>query len=92
MWINNCVGGQNYSLFFAMIVCTFIQLVVFIVGIGMLTGERNFGDFLAGFIFSWISGAVNCVFAFLLLNLIVLHIYLMCKGMSTYEFIVATRN
>ena len=47
---------------------------------------------MAGFIFSWISGALNSVFAFLLLNLIGLHIYLMCKGMSTYEFIVAQRE
>ena len=42
--------------------------------------------------FGWISGGVDTVFAFLLLNLILLHIYLMNRGISTYEFIVAQRE
>lgn len=40
----------------------------------------------------WISGSVNSIFAFLLFNLILLHIYLQCKGLSTYEFILAQRE
>jgi hypothetical protein len=39
-----------------------------------------------------VSGAVNCVFVFLLFNLILLHLYLIAKGISTYEFIVAQRE
>jgi hypothetical protein len=41
---------------------------------------------------AWVSGGINSIFAFLLINLIVLHIYLICKGISTYEFIVAQRE
>ena len=43
MWINNCVGGQNYNQFFAMILSTFIQLLTYVVAIGMLTSEGKFG-------------------------------------------------
>ena len=85
------MGSLNYNYFFAMIISTFFQLIVYIIALGILTAEKIFGLFVVEFILAWISGAINCVFSFLLLNLIVLHIYLMCKGISTYEFIVAQR-
>lgn len=75
-----------------MIISTFLQLIVYIVALGILTAEQIYGAFVVEFVFAWISGAVNCVFSFLLFNLIVLHIYLMCRGISTYEFIVAQRE
>jgi beta-lactamase regulating signal transducer with metallopeptidase domain len=40
----------------------------------------------------WIIGVVVCVFALLLINLIILHVYLHCKGLTTYEFILIRKE
>ena len=92
MWINNCVGSANYNYFFAMIITTFVHLIVYVIALGILTAEKTYVDYLLSFILAWLSGGINAVFAFLLINLIALHIYLMCNGISTYEFIVAQRE
>jgi len=84
MWINNCVGSANYSYFLAMIVATFVNLLVYIIALAILTSEHTYRQYLLGFIFSWVSGGINAIFAFLLLNLIALHIYLIYNGISTY--------
>lgn len=67
-----------------MIVAAFGNLTIFIIAISLVTVQSNFSDYLGEFIVGWISGAVNCIFAFLLFNLVALHIYLQCKGISTY--------
>jgi flagellar biosynthesis component FlhA len=41
---------------------------------------------------SWIVMGIICILWVLLLNLIILHIYLNCKGYTTYQFIVARRE
>lgn len=38
MWINNCVGGKNYRMFLVMIGASFVSMLVYIVGVGMLWG------------------------------------------------------
>ena len=43
-------------------------------------------------IVTWIVGVAVVVFAFLLFNLIMLHIYLICKEMTTYELIMLRRE
>lgn len=75
-----------------MILASFATLTIYLITIIILTSEGQYDTFLTGFIFAWISGAINAVLAFLLLNLILLHVYLMAKGISTYEFIVAQRE
>jgi hypothetical protein len=75
-----------------MIIATFVVLVVYIIALAILTSEKTYVDYLLSFILAWVSGGINSIFAFLLINLIVLHIYLICKGISTYEFIVAQRE
>lgn len=92
MWINNCVGGTNYRWFLAMILSAFSNLLIYVVSLVRLTFERNYLDFLAGFVAAWISGVINAIFVILLVNLILLHLYLIYKGISTYEFIVAQRE
>ncbi len=47
---------------------------------------------MAGFAVAWVSGGINSIFVLLLVNLILLHIYLFHKGISTYEFIMAQRE
>lgn len=92
MWINNCVGGQNYRSFLVMILSAFSNLLISVITIILLTVQGDFHSYLGGFVVAWISGAINSVFTILLINLIILHIYLLCKGMSTYEFIMAQRE
>ena len=75
-----------------MIIAAFSHLLVYVISIGIVTSQKDFSTYLAAFIISWISGGINGVFVFLLLNLIILHIYLISKGISTYEFIVAQRE
>jgi palmitoyltransferase len=92
MWINNCVGGLNYRPFFVMIITAFSNLLLYVSALLILTLEQGSGNYLAGFIAAWLSGGINSIFVILLFNLILLHLYLFYKGISTYEFIVAQRE
>jgi hypothetical protein len=49
----------------------------------------DFGDQsqLVKIIFSWLIGLVMGVFGFLILNLIILHIYLLATDQTTYQFL-----
>jgi len=40
----------------------------------------------------WAFSAVVAVFCILLMNLVGLHIYLICKGITTYQFIMLQRE
>lgn len=92
MWINNCVGELNYRSFFVMILAAFGNLCMYVTALIVLTLQASKGSSLASFIVAWLSGGINAIFAILLANLIVLHFYLMHKGISTYEFIMAQRE
>lgn len=92
MWINNCVGGLNYNIFLGMIATAFTNLLLYVIAMLILTLQAEPNSFLAGFVAAWVSGSINAIFVLLLANLIVLHIYLIHKGISTYEFIMAQRE
>lgn len=92
MWINNCVGELNYRSFFVMILAAFGNLTLYVIALVVLTLQASKGASLGSFIVAWLSGGINAIFAILLANLIVLHCYLMHKGISTYEFIMAQRE
>lgn len=38
-------------------------------------------------VFSWIIALVMAVFGFLIINLIILHLYLIATGQTTYQFL-----
>ena len=75
-----------------MILAAFGNLTLYVTALVVLTLQASKGASLGSFIVAWLSGGINAIFAILLANLIVLHCYLMHKGISTYEFIMAQRE
>lgn len=63
--------------------------MVVVVHVGVGSFRVNFSDNsqLVRIVISWIIGLVLLIFAFLLLNLIILHIYLHATDQTTYQFL-----
>jgi hypothetical protein len=92
MWINNCVGSKNYKVFFVMIISTFINMLVYVIGMILLWTENGWLQYLGPMVAVWVFSVIVFVFSILLLNLIGLHIYLIYKGLTTYQFIMLQRE
>lgn len=88
MWINNCVGGKNYRIFLAMVALTFLSMAAYITSIALLWAEHGYQQFLAEMGVVWATGLIVLLFAILILNLILLHVYLNYLGLTTYQFIM----
>jgi palmitoyltransferase ZDHHC1/11 len=89
MWFNNCVGDRNYKYFFISIISTFSYGLLIIVHVAIASFTVDFADLtqLVKAIFSWIIALLSAIFCFLLLNLIILHIYLWATNQTTYQFL-----
>ena len=92
MWINNCVGSKNYKAFLAMIVSVFVNLFIYILAAILLTVENKWSQIVGKMVGTWIVLALVSIFLILVFNLILLHIYLGCKGYTTYQFILVRRQ
>ena len=84
IWINNCVGEQNYGMFFILIVSTFFHMIMFLIAGGVMSTGTDANEILGRAIPVWIMMLILGVLGFLLMQLILLHIYLQCKGLTTY--------
>lgn len=71
-----------------MIFSALVNLALFLVGISMLWNEGEWNYYIVKMIISWIAGGVVAVFVLLILALVSFHIYLICKGKTTYEFLM----
>ena len=91
MWINNCIGSGNYGWFMAMIIATWVNLLVYVVAMAVLWQEQRWDAYQTQMIVIWVFAVVVCVFWILLSNLVVLHLYLIYKGLTTYQFIMQQR-
>ena len=107
-WLNNCVGGQNYRLFFYLISCVFLmttsqvaigiwQVQLYVRGSATDYAERAaiMGDVLGsgGLLGGLILVMVVAfVFAVAVAHLLGFHVYLHHRGLSTYEFILEGRR
>lgn len=71
-----------------MIITTFVSMTIYIVAGILLWREGIWQDFLAEMIIVWVTMFIVLVFIILISNLMVFHIYLNCKGLTTYDFIM----
>jgi palmitoyltransferase len=91
-WLNNCIGSTNYWLFFQIIVAYSIQACFLIIWLSLeltskLPVRRSWPR--------WVNLAISVFYGCRLtmtLQLVSLHLYLQCKGITTYDFILESRN
>ncbi|CAD8085081.1 unnamed protein product [Paramecium sonneborni] len=81
IWLNNCIGLQNYKFFFILIVLLELYLITVLIVCFMIKS---------------IIGYIEIGFTFLLLIpitfLLFMHIYFRFKGITTYEYILLKRK
>ncbi|CAK69536.1 unnamed protein product (macronuclear) [Paramecium tetraurelia] len=81
IWLNNCIGAQNYRYFFILIVLLELYLITVLILSIMIKS---------------ILGYIEIGFTFLLLIpitfILAMHIYFRFKGITTYEYILLKRK
>jgi palmitoyltransferase len=90
-WLNNCVGGRNYKVFIGLICALQLTTAVVIAfGTVLMVASEELNDREIGLVASVLLANIGVFLA----NgqLILLHIWLKYKGMSTYEYIMLKRS
>ncbi len=75
----------------AMISVTLLNMIVYVIGMVLLVTEGEWQAYLGEIIAVWIFSLIVSIFSILLMNLLGLHIYLIYKGITTYQFIMLQR-
>lgn len=75
-----------------MIVMVLVKLGLFIFASVWMSLERMFLNYLAAMIACWFYTLVAAVLWFLDLNLLILHIYLNAKGITTFQMLQIQRE
>lgn len=108
MWLNNCVGETNYSLFFLYLitmtlVALSLSLISAVVFVAYLIqpdsfqerAEATFGSSYPHFltlVFSGMCALLGGIASALLIHLAGFHVYLIYRGESTYAYILRKRD
>ncbi|SCM22035.1 palmitoyltransferase, putative [Plasmodium chabaudi chabaudi] len=106
MWVNNCIGKKNYKYFVSLLLALtifhcFVFLfcaVTFFVSLKHDTikdqWNKLYGSYNDALFYTLISAlfVLNGIFFVLVIQLFGLHIYLISKKMTTYEYIVNRSN
>ena len=74
-----------------MIIFALCSMSLYVIGTAVVWAEGQFRSFLGEMICLWVISLIVCVFDVLIINLNLLHLYLNCKGITTYEFIMMNR-
>lgn len=75
-----------------MIFAAFFNLALFVISAAILWAELTWDLFLPEMVAVWIMSFIALTFSVMILGLIFLHLYLINKGMTTFEFILAKRD
>lgn len=75
-----------------MIVSVMLQMATFIAAGVTLSLERQFHLYMPQMIVAWAYMGIVGILLFLIMNLVILHIYLICRGMTTYQLITLIRE
>lgn len=88
-WLNTCIGSKNYWSFFTLI-CISNAYSIIHIAIGCVSFGHSIQSAqiikIPKFVFLSTSICSHLLFFFSLLYLMIFHIYIKCKGTSTYEF------
>ncbi|CAD8140432.1 unnamed protein product [Paramecium pentaurelia] len=102
-WINNCIGRKNYKQFIGMIISTFLFLLYSIIVNARVINQYNKQELqtveiysdkqeLILIIITIIFLIIEIIGSLFLLQLIVFHAYIYKKGITTFEYIIDSRN
>ncbi|CAD8124518.1 unnamed protein product [Paramecium sonneborni] len=81
IWLNNCIGLRNYKYFFILIVLLELYLITVLI-ISIFVNQ----------IFSYVFMGVTIILIIPITFLVILHIYLKFKNMTTYDYILSKRK
>lgn len=71
---------------------TLINLLVYIAGMILLWTEGEWQHYMGSMIALWVFSFIVILVVIMLMNLVGLHIYLIYKGFTTYQFIILQRE
>ena len=95
IWLNNCIGYNNYRPFFCLLIMVIFHSLVN-VGLGvwrfLYFHNLNFDYLSAPLIIVYIMVFINVVAIILIGYLLAYHIWLYFKGMTTYQHIMEQRK
>lgn len=63
-------------------------LAIYITSVGILWAEQHYYSFLVGMVVNWFFLVLAVISVLPVSVLVALHCFLMCKGVTTYEFIM----
>ena len=92
IWINHCIGRENYRAFVGMIGLVWSNFGCFLAGVGVVWAEGGWSGFIGQMVVGWTVGVVVLVFWLLVSGLIGFHIFLICIDQSTYEYLIANKH
>ena len=88
-WLNNCVGKDNYIWFYVLLLFLILYLSYNVsVCCIMFFNGRNLNKKTFKSITCIVVGVVDLVIEGNLIYLFIVHTWLRCKGMTTYDYIV----
>lgn len=101
-WVNNCVGSANYKVFFLLIVSVFLFALVYLIFMIVATVEygrdrlddlkdtysNRLGVTTGLMVVVWLFSIPTLLLMILDFNLIALHVYLIHKKMTTFNYIM----
>ena len=95
-WLNNCIGTANYKNFRRLINAYFLfkmsslLLFVHLLAKGMVKEEETESESVV--ILLWLQFAINIIAILFVTQLIYFHIWLVSKGINTFEYITYRRE